>query len=59
MRDQKVLTLDEVAIKESARLYRERVMKSLGGVITPQVSDVDDSALAIRSGTVDNKHSIK
>lgn len=30
MRDRKLLTLDEAAIKESARTYRERVMKSLG-----------------------------
>lgn len=30
MRDRKLLTLDESAIKESARVYRERVMKSLG-----------------------------
>jgi 5-methylthioadenosine/S-adenosylhomocysteine deaminase len=30
MRDRKLLTLDETAIKESARVYRERVMKSLG-----------------------------
>jgi 5-methylthioadenosine/S-adenosylhomocysteine deaminase len=30
MRDRKLLTLDEPAIKESARAYRERVMKSLG-----------------------------
>jgi 5-methylthioadenosine/S-adenosylhomocysteine deaminase len=30
MRDRKLLTLDETAIKESARAYRERVMKSLG-----------------------------
>jgi 5-methylthioadenosine/S-adenosylhomocysteine deaminase len=29
MRDRKLLTLDEVAIKESARVYREKVMKSL------------------------------
>lgn len=31
MRDRKLLTLDESAIKESARLYRERVLKSLTG----------------------------
>jgi 5-methylthioadenosine/S-adenosylhomocysteine deaminase len=30
MRDRKLLTLDEAAIKEGARVYRERVMKSLG-----------------------------
>jgi 5-methylthioadenosine/S-adenosylhomocysteine deaminase len=30
MRDRKLLTLDETAIKESARVYREQVMKSLG-----------------------------
>ncbi len=32
MRDRKLLTLDETAIKESARIYRERVMKSLGNL---------------------------
>lgn len=30
MRDRKLLTLDEAAIKESARVFRERVLKSLG-----------------------------
>jgi len=30
MRDRKLLTLDERAIKEGARTYRERVLKSLG-----------------------------
>ena len=29
MRDRKLLTLDEAAIKESARVFRERVVKSL------------------------------
>lgn len=29
MRDRKLLTLDEAAIKDSARVYRDRVMKSL------------------------------
>ena len=29
MRDRKLLTLDEAAIKESARVFREKVMKSL------------------------------
>lgn len=29
MRDRKLLTLDETAIKESARMFREKVMKSL------------------------------
>ncbi len=32
MRDRKLLTLDEAAIKEGARVYRERVMKSLGNL---------------------------
>jgi 5-methylthioadenosine/S-adenosylhomocysteine deaminase len=32
MRDRKLLTLDEAAIKESARAYREKVMKSLSPV---------------------------
>ena len=30
MRERKLLTLDEPAIKEGARIYRERVLKSLG-----------------------------
>jgi 5-methylthioadenosine/S-adenosylhomocysteine deaminase len=30
MRDRKLLTLDEAAIKESARVFRDRVLKSLG-----------------------------
>jgi len=34
MRDRKLLTLDEEAIKKSARFYRERVMKSLGNTGT-------------------------
>jgi 5-methylthioadenosine/S-adenosylhomocysteine deaminase len=32
MRDRKLLTLDEPAIKEGARIYRERVLKSLGNL---------------------------
>ena len=36
MRDRKLLTLDETAIKESARVYRERVMKSLGTLGSPK-----------------------
>jgi 5-methylthioadenosine/S-adenosylhomocysteine deaminase len=35
MRDRRLLTLDEAAIKESARVFRDQVMKSLGGSITP------------------------
>lgn len=31
MRDRRLLTLDETAIKESARVFREQVIKSLGG----------------------------
>jgi 5-methylthioadenosine/S-adenosylhomocysteine deaminase len=30
MRDQRLLTLDETSVKEGARAYRDRVMKSLG-----------------------------
>ena len=30
MRDRRLLTLDEASIKESARMFRERVIKSLG-----------------------------
>ena len=36
MRDRKLLTLDESAIKASARTYRDRVMKSLASPGTPQ-----------------------
>jgi 5-methylthioadenosine/S-adenosylhomocysteine deaminase len=32
MRDRKLLTLDERAIKEGARIFRERVLKSLGNL---------------------------
>lgn len=32
MRDRKLLTLNEATIKESARIYRERVLKSLGNL---------------------------
>ncbi|HKO99816.1 MAG TPA: amidohydrolase [Pyrinomonadaceae bacterium] len=35
MRDRKLLTLDEVAIKASARLFREQVIKSLGAGAAP------------------------
>ncbi|MGH9933306.1 MAG: amidohydrolase family protein [Pyrinomonadaceae bacterium] len=35
MRDRHLLTLDEAAIKESARVFRERIVKSLGGSLTP------------------------
>jgi 5-methylthioadenosine/S-adenosylhomocysteine deaminase len=31
MRDRRLLTLDEAAIKEGARVFREKVIKSLGG----------------------------
>jgi 5-methylthioadenosine/S-adenosylhomocysteine deaminase len=31
MRDRRLLTLDETAIKEGARVFRERIIKSLGG----------------------------
>src|ERR1044072_6126428 len=31
MRDRRLLTLDEAAIKESARVFRERIIKSLAG----------------------------
>jgi 5-methylthioadenosine/S-adenosylhomocysteine deaminase len=36
MRDRRLLTLDESAIKEGARVFRERVIKSLGGSAIPQ-----------------------
>ena len=36
MRDRKLLTLDEASIKESARFYRDRVMKSLVNARPPQ-----------------------
>ncbi len=35
MRDRRLLTLDEAAIKEGARVFRERIIKSLGGSIAP------------------------
>jgi len=35
MRDRRLLTLDEAAIKEGARLFREKVIKSLGGSTVP------------------------
>ena len=35
MRDRRLLTLDEAAIKEGARLFREKVIKSLGGSAVP------------------------
>jgi 5-methylthioadenosine/S-adenosylhomocysteine deaminase len=36
MRDRRLLTLDEAAIKEGARVFRERVIRSLGGSPSPQ-----------------------
>jgi len=36
MRDRHLLTLDEAAIKESARVFREKIIKSLGGSAIPQ-----------------------
>jgi len=35
MRDRRLLTLDEATIKEGARLFREKVIKSLGGSGAP------------------------
>ena len=35
MRDRRLLTLDETAIKEGARVFREKVIKSLGGSAVP------------------------
>ena len=35
MRDRRLLTLDEVAIKEGARVFREKVINSLGGSGAP------------------------
>jgi 5-methylthioadenosine/S-adenosylhomocysteine deaminase len=36
MRDRKLLTLDEAAIKEGARFFREKVIKSLAGPAAPK-----------------------
>jgi len=36
MRDRRLLTLDEAAIKEKARVFREQVIKSLAGLGTPK-----------------------
>jgi 5-methylthioadenosine/S-adenosylhomocysteine deaminase len=36
MRDRRLLTLDEAAIKAGARVFREKVIKSLGGSALPQ-----------------------
>jgi 5-methylthioadenosine/S-adenosylhomocysteine deaminase len=36
MRDRRLLTLDEAAIKEGARVFRERIIKSLGSAAPPQ-----------------------
>src|SRR6185436_28546 len=36
MRNRRLLTLDEAAIKEGARVFREKVIKSLGGPAVPQ-----------------------
>lgn len=36
MRDRRLLTLDEVAIKDGARIFREKIIKSLGGSAVPQ-----------------------
>ena len=35
MRDRRLLTLDEVAIKAGARVFREKIIKSLGGSVSP------------------------
>jgi 5-methylthioadenosine/S-adenosylhomocysteine deaminase len=35
MRDRRLLTLDEAAIKEGARVFREKIIKSLGGPAIP------------------------
>ncbi|HSS21355.1 MAG TPA: amidohydrolase [Pyrinomonadaceae bacterium] len=35
MRDRRLLTLDETAIKAEARMFREKISKSLGGSLTP------------------------
>jgi len=36
MRNRRLLTLNEAAIKDGARMFREKVIKSLGGSITPE-----------------------
>jgi len=36
MRDRRLLTLDEAAIKEGARIFREQVIKSLGDSASPK-----------------------
>ena len=35
MRDRRLLTLDETAVKNAARAYRDRIMRSVGGSATP------------------------
>src|SRR5882762_6882701 len=35
MRDRRLLTLNEAEIKEGARVFRERIIKSMGGSVTP------------------------
>lgn len=35
MRDRRLLTLNETAIKEEARMFREKIIKSLGGSLLP------------------------
>ena len=35
MRDRRLLTLDEVQIKQAAAVFRERIIKSLGGSVSP------------------------
>ncbi|HEV7682798.1 MAG TPA: amidohydrolase [Pyrinomonadaceae bacterium] len=36
MRDRRLLTLDEAAIKAEARIFREKIIKSLGGSVVPE-----------------------
>ncbi|HJT66840.1 MAG TPA: amidohydrolase [Pyrinomonadaceae bacterium] len=35
MRDRRLLTLDETAVKNAARAYRDKIMRSVGGSATP------------------------
>jgi 5-methylthioadenosine/S-adenosylhomocysteine deaminase len=35
MRNKRLLTLNETEIKASARIYREKIIKSLTGTVTP------------------------
>ncbi len=40
MRDRRLLTLDEESIKARARVFRERILKSLAGLRITEVKNV-------------------